>query len=146
MMSREQHTAGLRVCSVRVADRVFGLDARHIVEVLGQRRVRRVPHAPSPVAGILAHRGEVLTTLCLRRSLGYQPLPDGESCAVMLAGPLNAHGEPKPFGLLVDEVGTLLDWRGELLCGVEGLLRGLLFELHPCRLHEQPSSHEEVAA
>jgi chemotaxis signal transduction protein len=145
-MPSAEHADVRSLCSVRVADRVFGLDSRRIVEVLGQRTLRKVPHAPAPVAGIVAHRGEVLTTLCLRRILGYDPQPGGESCVLMIASPRDQRSEPHPFGLLADEVGTLLSWRGEPVFNTDGLLNGLLFELDPRRLHEQPSAIDEVAA
>lgn len=125
--------AELSLCAVRIGEQSFGIDTVAVREVLGRadrssRRVgmagprqrhdlRRVPLAPTYVAGVIPYRGEVLTTLSLRALLGGEQEMSG-GCVLVLDG--EAIGEL--LGLMVDEV-----------CGVV-TVRESMREENPCTL------------
>ena len=134
----------LSMCSLDAGGRTFGIDTRSIREVLGQRRIERVPLAPAWIGGIVPYRGEVLTTVCFRALLGLPP-SSGPSCILVL----DDEAEDERFGLRVDSVGgvvtverrlhaanppTLDAASRELFQGAFRMAGGLLVQVDPERL------------
>ena len=66
--------ASIEMCSVRVADALFGIPISHILEIVGSTRPQIVPLAPGFVGGLVHYRGDVLTTVSLRHLLGLAPI------------------------------------------------------------------------
>ena len=89
------------VCSVQLAETLFGVPIQHILEIVGGARPEPVPLAPEFVGGLVHYRGDVLTTVSLRRLLG---LPEQEAAQDILV----LESEQGCFGLLVDSVGEVL--------------------------------------
>jgi purine-binding chemotaxis protein CheW len=78
---------------------VFGLPLDVLREVCRLTRVRRVPGAPSRVAGMVNLRGEIVCALDTRAILGVtSPAPAGPAYFVAL------RGFPDPLGLVVDGI------------------------------------------
>jgi purine-binding chemotaxis protein CheW len=141
--NRKDKTAALEeVCSVRVADTLFGVPIRHIYEIVGSTRPQPVPLAPGFVGGLVHYRGDVLTTVSLRHLLGLPVREGAQDCLVM-------DGVGGSFGLLVDSVGEVLtvsqadhepnpsildERRRALLAGAYKLKDKLLVMLDPERL------------
>jgi purine-binding chemotaxis protein CheW len=116
--SGEEREGAVALCSVRAGDGLFGIDTREVREVLGTSAPRRVPLAPRYIAGVLAYRGEVLTTVSLRALLGLEAARGGENCVLVLED--RELGEQ--FGLLVDGVGGVVSrMRSELRANPETL-------------------------
>ena len=130
------------VCSVRLADGMFGVPITHILEIVGGTRPQPVPQAPEFVGGLVHYRGDVLTTVSLRRLLG---LPDREGPQDMLV----VESAGGCFGLLVDSVGAVLtvssadfennpstinECRRAIFAGTYKLREGLMVMLDPERL------------
>ena len=130
------------VCSVRLGEGLFGIPITHILEIVGGTRPQPVPQAPGFVGGLVHYRGDVLTTVSLRRLLD---LPDREGPQDMLV----VECEGGCFGLLVDSVGavlmassadfeanpsTLNERRRILFAGAYKLKDGLMVMLDPERL------------
>jgi purine-binding chemotaxis protein CheW len=141
--NRREKTASLvEVCSVRIAEKLFGVPIRHILEIVGSTRPQPVPLAPAYVGGLVHYRGDVLTTVSLRQLLGLPARDAGHDILVM-------EGAGACFGLLVDSVGEVLtvspadyepnpsildERRRSLLAGAYKLKDGLLVMLDPDRL------------
>jgi purine-binding chemotaxis protein CheW len=132
----------LEMCSVRVGQTLYGVPIMRILEILGAPSTRPVPLAPSYIGGLVHYRGEVLTTVSLRRLLD---MPAREAAQDILV----FEGADGYFGLLVDEVGevmtvlpadfegnpsTLDDRRKALFAGTYKLKDALLVMLDPERL------------
>jgi len=98
--------------------------------------------APPYVGGLVHYRGDVLTTVSLRRLLGLSPREDTQDILVF-------ESKGGCFGLLVDSVGEVLtasaadyepnpsileERHRELLAGAYKLKNGLLVMLNPDRL------------
>jgi purine-binding chemotaxis protein CheW len=130
------------VCSVRVGDGLFGVPITHILEIAGGTRPQPVPLAPAFVGGLVHYRGDVLTTVSLRRLLD---IPDRQGPQDMLV--IESAGAN--FGLLVDSVGAVLtvssadfepnpstisERRGALFTGAYKLRDQLMVMLDPERL------------
>jgi purine-binding chemotaxis protein CheW len=89
------------ICSVRLGSGLFGVPITHILEIVGGVHLQPVPLAPSFVGGLAHYRGDVLTTVSLRRLL---EMPAREGPQDMLV----VEGAGGCFGLLVDSVGVVL--------------------------------------
>jgi purine-binding chemotaxis protein CheW len=142
------------MCSVSVGTALFGLPISHILEIVGNVLPQRVPLAPAFVGGLVHYRGDVLTTVSLRRLLGLpaEPDPAVSSKKKRKAGHhdvLVLDSSSGYFGLLVDSVGevltvssadhehnpsTLDERRRALFAGAYKLKEGLLVMLDPERL------------
>lgn len=135
---------GMSMCSLMSGGRLFGIDTRMIREVLGRAQMNRVPLAPAYIAGVIAYRGEVVTTVSLRALLG-QAGTDHHCCVLVLDGDENE----ERFGLIVDKVGgvvmverttmsanppTLDEASKALFSGAFRTPEGLLVQLDPERL------------
>lgn len=91
------------MCSFYAGGGLFGMDTRRIREVLGAVTSQSVPLAPQYIDGVVAYRGEVLTTLSLRVLLGLERGAD--ACCVLV---LDDEQNEERFGLAVDDVGGVL--------------------------------------
>ena len=101
-IARKKSAATLvEMCSVRVAQTLFGVPITHILEIVGSARPQPVPLAPGFVGGLVHYRGDVLTTVSLRHLLGLPP-KDGPQDILVLESSGGC------FGLLVDSVGEVL--------------------------------------
>lgn len=87
----------VEACVVRLVNARFGVPIHRILEIVGATRPQPVPLAPEFVGGLVHYRGDVLTTVSLRRLLG---LPDSEAAQFVLV----IEGEGGCFGLQVDAV------------------------------------------
>ncbi len=131
-----------QVCSVRLGERLFGIPIRPILEIVGGVRPRPVPLAPGFVGGLVHYRGDVLTTVSLRRILEMPPREGAQDLLVM-------EGAGGCFGLLVDKVvevlrlseedyepnpSTMAERRQAIFSGAYKLKQGLMAMLDPERL------------
>ncbi|HEV2214000.1 MAG TPA: chemotaxis protein CheW [Terracidiphilus sp.] len=92
----------VEVCSVRLEQTLYGVPITHILEIIGAVRPLPVPLAPGFVGGLVHYRGDVLTTVSLRRLLGLPPR-QGAQAILVLESPSGC------FGLLVDSVSEVLN-------------------------------------
>lgn len=130
------------MCSVRAGAALFGVPITHILEIVAGTRPQPVPLAPDFVGGLVHYRGDVLSTVSLRRLLD---LPPREGLQDMLV----VESAGGCFGLLVDSVGevltvveaefeanpsTMSERRRLLFAGTYKLKEGLMIMLDPERL------------
>jgi len=94
---------GHEFVTFRVADQWLGIPVVAVQEVLVQQRIARVPLAPAEVEGFLNLRGQIVTAVCLRTSLG---LPMREPTAPFMNVVVREDAEL--FSLIVDEVGDVV--------------------------------------
>ena len=93
--------------TVRIAGQLFGLPILHVHEVFEPDQITRVPLAPAEIDGVLNLRGRIVTTISMRRLLGFPPATDGGGG---MAIGIEFKGES--YGLVVDEVGEVMTLDG----------------------------------
>jgi purine-binding chemotaxis protein CheW len=81
---------------------VYGLPLEQLREVARVSQVRRVPGAPSGVAGLVNLRGEILCALDVRAILGLPPQTAPEPPFLVAL-----RGSGDPLGLIVDSIADI---------------------------------------
>jgi purine-binding chemotaxis protein CheW len=109
MIGVDSAAAAVMMCTLRVGDSLFGIEANRICEVLGEIPSKAVPLAPKYIDGMVAYRGEVLTTISLRMLLDLKT--KNTSCLLVL----NDDEAEERFGLAVDAVEGLITIAPEAL-------------------------------
>ena len=93
-----------QLCTLFVADLFLGIDVLSVQEVLRARELTEVPLAPDTVQGLLNLRGQIVTTIDLRRRLGLKPnATERESMFVII------RTEADHVAFVVDSVGDVID-------------------------------------
>jgi purine-binding chemotaxis protein CheW len=82
---------------------LFGIEVERVREVLRQQDLTRVPLAPDTVAGLINLRGQVVTTIDLRRRLQLTGVDEGQPMLIVVL----VDGES--IALLVDRIGGVVD-------------------------------------
>lgn len=90
-------------CTFFVNDLLFGVEVMEVQEIMSHHRVEPVPLAPDTVAGLVNHRGQIVTAIDMRKRLGF-PAAASDAHSMMLI----AHCCEETFGLLVDKIGDVI--------------------------------------
>jgi purine-binding chemotaxis protein CheW len=98
-MEEKEVEHGLSVCTVQTGEDVFGIATSAVREALHRCELRKVPLAPSFVAGVLAYRGDILLAVSLRALLGMEAMAEASSAVV-----LEDSESGEAFALLLDEL------------------------------------------
>jgi purine-binding chemotaxis protein CheW len=113
-----------RFCTFFLAGGYYGVEVDRVREIGRPQGLTRVPRAPAVVRGLMNLRGEIITALDLRRRLGLEEAAEGpapRNVVVLAGGGL--------LGLLVDEIGDVLEPEAEAFEGPPETLRGAAREL-----------------
>ncbi len=120
-MMEAMYEAG-SICTMAVGGQRFGIETGLLAQVIGRQGMRRVPLAPAFVCGVLPYRGEVLTVVGMRSLLQVDGPACKEGCVLVV------RGESEQFGLLVDEVGEVVEgMKPEAMPAGAGARAGWLF-------------------
>jgi purine-binding chemotaxis protein CheW len=93
-----------QLCTFFVEDLCFGIDVTRVQEVIRSQPMTPVPLAPAAVRGLINLRGQIVTAIDLRSTLGLsQRAPEAEPMNVVL------HREDGAVSLLVDEIGDVVE-------------------------------------
>jgi purine-binding chemotaxis protein CheW len=93
-----------RYCTFHLGDLYFGVPVTKVQEVLRPQERTRIPLVSPVVDGLINLRGEIVTTLDLRRRLELPPRADeAESMNVVI------RSDEGVVSLLVDEIRDVLD-------------------------------------
>lgn len=111
-----------RYCTFTLGDLYLGVPVTKVQEVIRAQPRTRVPLVSTVVNGLMNLRGEIVTTIDLRRRLELAPLEDGvESMNVVI------RSDEGVVSILVDEIGDVLEVGNAEFESVPATLRG------PCR-------------
>ncbi|MCB1508855.1 MAG: chemotaxis protein CheW [Hyphomicrobiaceae bacterium] len=95
----------IQYVTVMIAGQLFGLPIDRVHDVFMPESITPVPLSPHEIAGVLNLRGRIVTAIDMRRRLS---LPDRVADAGQrMAVGIEYKGES--YGLLIDEVGEVLD-------------------------------------
>ncbi len=89
--------------SVRLDDRLLGIPALRVREVVRLPAVTRIPGAPSMVSGLINLRGQIITAIDLRRRLDLPPRAAGTPAMIVVV-----EHEGHAYALVVDSVGDVV--------------------------------------
>ncbi|MFV3403448.1 MULTISPECIES: chemotaxis protein CheW [Pseudomonas] len=101
----EDRTAkGMLYLQFRIRAQRFALDVREVLEVLPRRPLKPIAQAPAWVAGVLAHRGELVPVIDVSAlSFGVQAAARSSTRLVLV----RYHGDPLrpalPLGLILEQ-------------------------------------------
>lgn len=94
----------VNLCTFRLHEFTIGIDVTLVQEVLNRQDATRIPLVSDVVQGLINLRGEIVTTIDLRRRLGLPPrTADDASMNVVIRTP------DGPVALVVDQIGDVID-------------------------------------
>lgn len=113
-----------QLCTFFLGELFFGIEVSNVQEIIRYQEMTRVPLAPPEVGGLINLRGQIVTAIDLRRRL---ELSDRISDRL----PLNVivRTREETVSLLVDEIGDVLEVRGENFETPPETLRGKVRQL-----------------
>ncbi|HLJ51367.1 MAG TPA: chemotaxis protein CheW [Bryobacteraceae bacterium] len=94
---------GTQFSTFSVGEQFFGIDVLRVQEVLRYQEMTRIPLAPAVTAGLINLRGQIVTTIDMRRRLGLVERPPEQAPMNMVV-----RTDEGPVSLLVDEIGDVL--------------------------------------
>lgn len=96
--------ANTQYCTFFVDDLYLGIDVLRVQEVIRSLGKTRVPLAPPAIDGLINLRGQIVTAIDLRITLGLTRRPEGLE-------PMNVvvHADDGAISLLVDEIGDVIE-------------------------------------
>lgn len=98
------NTGSVNLCTFRLGDLHIGIDVTLVQEVLRRQEATRVPLVSDVVHGLINLRGEIVTTIDLRRR--FDLAPNGDEDETMNVVIRTSDG---PVALVVDEIGDVID-------------------------------------
>lgn len=114
----------LRYCTFHLADLYLGVPVMEVQEVIRSQETTRVPLVSDVVHGLMNLRGEIVTTLDLRRRLDLPAIDDGTE-------PMNVviRTDDGTLSLLVDRIGDVLELDADGFEAPPATLRGVSRDL-----------------
>ena len=94
----------MQFCTFYLGKNLYGIDVLEVQEVIRQQEVTKVPLAPAVIRGLINLRGNIVSTIDMRRLLKMEPFESEEqsiNVITRVAGGL--------VSLLVDQVGDVID-------------------------------------
>lgn len=93
-----------QLCTFSIDNMLFGVDVRHVQEVIRYQEMTTVPLAPPTVRGLINLRGQIVTAIDMRARLGLPP-------STSAAQPMNVVAKTTDgvVSLLVDDIGDVLE-------------------------------------
>jgi len=89
-------------CTFFVDGLLFGVEVLNVQEIMSEHSVGPVPLAHPTVAGLVNHRGQIVTALDMRKRLDFP------AAATPPSKMLVVRSKEETFGLLVDKIGDVL--------------------------------------
>lgn len=97
-------STAVSLCTFRLGELQIGIDVMLVQEVIRRQEATRVPLASEVIHGLINLRGEIVTTIDLRRRFGLTPHSEqDETMNVVIRTP------DGPVALVVDEIGDVID-------------------------------------
>lgn len=87
----------------RIGAEGYGMDIRHVTEIIGIQKITRIPDMPDYVVGVINLRGTVVPIVNVRRRFGL-PLKDYDTRTCIIVVNLNETS----VGLIVDEISEVV--------------------------------------
>lgn len=92
----------------QIGDQGYALAAEGVVEILPMLPLRTVRGSPRGMAGSFAYRGDFLPAVDLCALELGRPAADRMSTRIIVTRTTDVSGEPRPFGLIVENATDIL--------------------------------------
>lgn len=126
---REQESR--QYLTITLDQRVYGILLQHVAEICPNKELRRMPHMPDGIEGLLDLRGKVIPVMNLRKRLDLPEIDRSKFGNILILDTADGH-----LGVLVDKVESVVTCNMEeftppsdLLAGKEGFwINGFLVQ------------------
>ncbi len=99
----EEDTLHGKYLTFTIGKEIYGLEVRHVTEIIGIQPITEVPEVPAFVRGIINLRGRIVPVVDIRLKFGKEPVPyDDRTCIVIV------EMESLVIGMIVDNVADVL--------------------------------------
>ena len=95
---------------VKMGDEMFGVDIKHIDNIVRMQSITRVPKVPAYIKGVINLRGEVIPVFNLRLKMGMEEVEETKKFRIII---LKLDGNY--VGLIVDEVREVITLQNDLV-------------------------------
>ncbi len=101
-----------QICTFFLNGIFFGIDVRHVQEVIRYQEMTSVPLAPLDICGLINLRGQIVTIIDLRRRLEMSDpvIPISELPDEQLPYNVIVRTDAEVVSLLVDDIGDILEF------------------------------------
>ncbi|MDR3077341.1 MAG: chemotaxis protein CheW [Planctomycetota bacterium] len=97
----------------------YGLEIRHVKEIISIQKITDVPDLPDFVKGVINLRGQIIPTLDLRLRFGIAAKDYDERTCIIIT-----HMNEIPVGVIVDTVNEVLDIPAEMIAPPPSVQKG----------------------
>lgn len=97
-----------KVLVFRLGDEEFAFDVLDVQEIIGLRKVTRLPNMPPLVRGVINLRGRIVPVMDLRRKFGLPDAVDTDKTCIIVAQ-LELDGSADTVSAVVDIVSEVID-------------------------------------
>lgn len=87
-----------------VGEEVYGIEIKHVTEIIGIQPITQVPESHMYIKGIINLRGKIIPVMDVRLKFKKQEIPYNDRTCVVVVDVDNM-----PIGLIVDKVAEVLD-------------------------------------
>ncbi len=94
---------------VKMGDEMYGIDIKHIDNIVRMQNITRVPKVPAYIKGVINLRGEVIPVFNLRLKMGMEEVEETKKFRIII---LKLDGSY--VGLIVDEVREVITLQNDL--------------------------------
>lgn len=95
----DEDTQKDRYLTFRIAAEEYGIEIRHVTEIIGVQKITEVPDTPPFLKGVINLRGKIIPVVDVRVRFGMEEIPYGDrTCTIVV----DVSGTS--IGLIVDEV------------------------------------------
>jgi purine-binding chemotaxis protein CheW len=95
----EEDTQKDRYLTFRIASEEYGVEIRHITEIVGVQKITEVPDTESYLQGVINLRGKIIPVMDVRLRFGMAAIDYGDRTCIIV---VDVNGTS--IGLIVDEV------------------------------------------
>lgn len=103
-MEQQEDTQYGKYLTFALGDEVYGIEIKHVTEIIGIQAITKVPEVPAYVKGIINLRGKIIPVIDMRLKFNKEQIPyDDRTCIVVI------EIRQIPVGLIVDNVDEVLN-------------------------------------
>lgn len=105
--------------SFRIGNEQYGIEIKHVTEIVGIQKITEVPDMPEYVKGVINLRGSVIPVVDIRLRFHMKAIEyDDRTCVIVVSI------DESPIGLVVDAVREVISISSEMISPAPSVARG----------------------